>query len=120
VQFENDNIDQTTGPTLDKLGNFYFTTRDDFYSIDYFGELRWIIRGLGSAGSPLISDNDDNVYLTKLLGGDIFSISKMGKLNWTIKLNCSEMITCSPAVSLDFKLIIVTINYGKSLLYFIE
>jgi len=120
MQFENDNIDQTTAPTLDKLGNFYFTTRDDLYSIDYSGELRWIIRGMGSAGSPLLCDNDDNIYLTKALGGDIFSISKKGILNWKINLNCSEMITCSPAICSDSKLIIMTNYNNKSLLYFIE
>ncbi|MCD4666110.1 MAG: PQQ-binding-like beta-propeller repeat protein [Bacteroidales bacterium] len=115
-----DTIDQTIAPTLDNIGNFYFTTTDDLYSIDYFGKLRWIIHGMGSAGSHLICDNDNNVFLTKLNRGNVLSISNTGVLNWILTLNCSEMITCSPAISSDSQFIIITNYNSKSLLYLIE
>jgi len=119
---KNDRIDYLNSPTIDNMGNFYFNTVEDFYSIDYSGKLRWIIRGLGGSGSHLICDADENIYLTSgnFNTYNVFSISNSGFLNWKLSLPNKEYIFCAPSISSDGKIYLVTLSDSESKLYIIN
>jgi len=117
-----DRIDYLNSPTIDKMGNFYFNTVEDFYSIDYSGKLRWIIRGLGGSGSHLICDVERNIFLTsgRFNTYDVFSISVSGFLNWKLSLPSTEYIFCAPSISSDGKMYLVILSDSESKLYLIS
>ncbi|NOZ60153.1 MAG: PQQ-binding-like beta-propeller repeat protein [Calditrichaeota bacterium] len=118
----NDRIDNLTAPTIDKMGNFYFSTDLDLYSLDYSGSLRWIIRGVGGSGLHLICDSAGNVYLISgwANSSDLFSISNSGFLNWKLSLLPEQYIFCGPSISSDGKMYFISLYDGKSQLYVIE
>lgn len=117
-----DRIDFNVSPTIDNMGNFYFTTVEDLYSLSYFGGLNWIIRGLGGSGSHLISDREGNVYLIseRFNTRDVFSITRSGFLNWKLSLPSEEYLFCAPSISSDKKMYVVTLSASESKLYIIE
>jgi outer membrane protein assembly factor BamB len=121
--WKKDQIDYTAAPTIDKMGNFYFLSFYDLYSLDYSGNLRWIIRGVGgSSGAHLICDSEGNVFLlsARFNTYDLFSISSNGFLNWKLTLPPSDYIFCGLSISSDGKMHLITLSDAKSKLYLIE
>ncbi|NOZ61910.1 MAG: PQQ-binding-like beta-propeller repeat protein [Calditrichaeota bacterium] len=121
---ENDRIDCSAAPTIDRMGNFYFLTVDDLYSLDYSGELRWIIRGVGGSGAHLTCDSEGNIYLISPYSGEsnIFSISTTGFLNWKLGLPFRGYTSCALSISSDGKMYVISLSYdlAESKLYIIE
>ncbi|MDW7680464.1 MAG: PQQ-binding-like beta-propeller repeat protein [bacterium] len=118
-------IDILTAPTIDNMGNFYFYTADDLYSIDYTGKLRWIIRGLERNAAHLMCDKNGNIFSVTQFDGafDVLSITNEGKLNWKTFLYCPEFGFSAASISSQGRLFLMTmelIDYNKFKLYIIE
>ncbi len=109
-------IDFITAPTIDNMGNLFFYSTADLYSIDYAGKLRWIIRGLCANAAHLMGDKNGNIFSVTQFDGafDILSISNEGNLIWKTFLFCPEFGFSAPSISSDGKLYLITIAKDMS------
>ncbi len=76
-QLANDNI-----PTIDRYGNIYFAA-DSLYSFTYDGNLRWKVELSDFCDSPLICDQDGNIY-AGLNGISVLAFDSNGTMLWRI------------------------------------
>ncbi len=80
--------------TLDYNGNYYsvgLTTEDEheLLSISYDGTLNWIVPLLHYQGTSLLSDINNNVYISGHSGFYLWhfsSFSQEGELNWSVEI----------------------------------
>jgi len=86
-------------PTIDKNGNIYFMTEDSLYSLDYNGLIRWGEITPGFSDSPLICDENGNIYAGFNNGNISFvKFSNTGLILWENILNASQSQLYTSAV----------------------
>jgi len=93
-------------PTMDKNGNFYFAY-DTLYSVDYNGQLRWKMAMNGQVESPLISDINNNLFVTvgnNSMFREVRSINVSGSINWSLPIENTQLVGFSAAIGYNSRL----------------
>jgi len=107
-----DDFNYNISPTIDKNGNTYFSTREYLYSLNYEGKLRWKLKDVGTTGGVhLTNDANGNIFVAESRGGNIYSISNNGDINWTLNLGINTYIYGGITIGEDSTLYILTENY---------
>ncbi len=101
--------------TLDKSGNLFFVS-DSIFSIDYSGRIRWRkkIEADGFVTSPLVSDENGNIYIVKekFEHFDLLVFNNQGDLLFEI-LNLEDYPGQSPIIA--FKKLIIPSGNGQKI-----
>ena len=91
---------------MDKNGNFYFAY-DTLYSVDYNGQLRWKMAMNGQVESPLISDINNNLFVTvgnNSMFREVRSINVSGSINWSLPIENTQLVGFSAAIGYNSRL----------------
>ena len=108
---DTDRFESSVSPTIDKNGNLYFSTKEYLYSLDYDGKLRWRLKDIGTTGGVnLINDVNGNIYAAESIGGNLYSISNEGVINWTLNLGENSYIYGGIAIGRNSTLYVLTEN----------
>jgi len=96
-------------PTIDKNGNVFFSTKDSLYSYDFNGNYRWGKLLPKPTDSPLICDEDGNIYASFFIDGiSMIKYHTTGAIIWEINLNTNGQLYSSPILSFDDNIIFPT------------
>jgi hypothetical protein len=102
--------------TIDKDGNIYFAF-DTLYAVDYKGNIKWKKSLDVKCISPLICDNEGNIFISVTDNTDfafsIWSFDKNGNKRWQTEKFNNEFSGSSPAISADHKLYIPSYKSTK-------
>jgi len=107
VYFHNNQDMSTLGGdgTIDKNGNIYFAY-DSLYSIKYDGTLNWKISLNGNCESPIICDDNNDIYVpvTDWVTGWFYKISSASSIKWIFTLEPNDVFGFSPSIDDSSKL----------------
>lgn len=96
-------------PTIDKNGNVFFSTKDSLYSYDFNGNYRWGKLLPKPIDSPLICDENGNIYASFFIDGiSMIKYSSTGAIIWEINFNTNGQLYSSPILSFDDNIIFPT------------
>jgi len=100
-------------PTIDKIGNLYFGGRT-LHSVDYQGNFRWKVETSEWISSPLVCDNNSNIYSTTIDWDNykvsVVSYDSEGNLLWESIIHDYREGFFSPAIGHDNTLIIAPLR----------
>jgi len=100
-------------PTMDKNGNVYFGW-DTLYSVDYSGKLKWKLKIDGVNYSPILSDDNNNVYVTVSNGGVmLLALKSNGEIQFNAVIDNSEQAGFSGAIGFNNSLYLPTFKTTK-------
>jgi len=99
-------------PTIDKNGNIFFASKDSLYSLDFNGNFRWSNVLTNSTDSPLICDDNGNIYVGFFNGGlSLIKYNNEGQEIWEIDFNTNGQqiqLYSSPIISFNNTIIFPT------------